>query len=147
MQRRIDNEVRLAKTVSPFESTGRSSSIDRTAVNFTNATEKIQKIKRLIDTREDDADLAKYISGMLNLIFQGMIENINTKEQVAHISYKDMENLEFQIVLANSYYTNPNSMHICFPMKIKKASEKNSDIDMNLITVNIFLLFNQKKFT
>ena len=147
MQRRIDNEVRLAKTVSPFESIGRSSSIDRTAVNFTNATEKIQKIKRLIDTREDDADLAKYISGMLNLIFQGMIENINTKEQVAHISYKDMENLEFQIVLANSYYTNPNSMHICFPMKIKKASEKNSDIDMNLITVNIFLLFNQKKFT
>ena len=76
-----------------------------------------------------------------------MTENINTKEQVAHISYKDMENLEFQIVLANSYYTNPNSMHICFPMKIKKASEKNSDIDMNLITVNIFLLFNQKKFT
>ena len=147
MQRRIDNEVRLAKTVSPFESIGRSSSIDRTAVNFTNAIEKIQKMKRLIDTREDDADLAKYISGMLNLIFQGMIENINTKEQVAHISYKDMENLEFQIVLANSYYTNPNSMHICFPMKIKKASEKNSDIDMNLITVNIFLLFNQKKFT
>ena len=124
MQRRIDNEVRLAKTVSPFESIGRSSSIDRTAVNFTNATEKIQKIKRLIDTREDDADLAKYISGMLNLIFQGMIENINTKEQVAHISYKDMENLEFQIVLANSYYTNPNSMHICFPMKIKKSIRK-----------------------
>ena len=121
MQRRIDNEVRLAKTVSPFESIGRSSSIDRTAVNFTNATEKVQKIKRLIDTREHDANLAKYIPGMPNLIFQGIIENINTKEQVAHISYKDMENLEFQIVLANSYYTNPNSIHICFPMKIKKS--------------------------
>ena len=85
MQRRIDNEVRLAKTVSPFESIGRSSSINRTAVNFTNATEKIQKIKRLIDTREDDADLAKYISGILNLIFQGMIENINTKKSRSRI--------------------------------------------------------------
>ena len=46
-----------------------------------------------------------------------MIENIDTKEQVAHISYKDMETLEFQTMLTNNYYTNPISMHICFPIK------------------------------
>lgn len=50
MQRRIDNEVQLGKTVSPSDSIGRPSSIDRTASNFTNATKKVQKIKRLIDT-------------------------------------------------------------------------------------------------
>ena len=80
MQRKIDNEVQLGKTVSLFDTTGQSSSIDRTASNFLNATEKVQKIKRLINTGEYDADLAKYIPGMLDLVFQVMIENIDTKE-------------------------------------------------------------------
>ena len=80
--------------------------------------------KRMINTGEYDVDLAKYIPGILNLAFQGMIENVDTKEQAAHISYKDMENLEFQIMLMNNYYTNPNSMHICFSMKIKKVTKK-----------------------
>ena len=60
---------------------------------------------------------------MLELAFLGMIENIDTKKQVAHISYKDMETLEFQIMLTNNYYRNPNSMHICFPVKIKKKQQ------------------------
>ena len=51
-----------------------------------------------------------------------MIEDIDTKEQPEHISYKDMENLEFQIMLTINYYTNPNSMHIALKMKIKKAT-------------------------
>ena len=67
-----------------------------------------------------------------------MIENINTKEQIAHISYKDMETLEFQIVLTNVYYTNPNSIHICFPIKIKKSTNEANDIGNDLITVNNF---------
>ena len=63
-----------------------------------------------------------------------MLENLDTKEQPAHISY--MENLEFQMLLTNNYYTNPNNIHICFPMKIKKATDKDADIDSDLITVN-----------
>ena len=121
MQRRIDNKVLLEKIVSPFDSISGSSSTDRTASNFTNATEKVHKIKRLINTGEYDADLAKYIPGMLNLLFQGIIENIIRKEQVAHISYKVMESVDFQLMLTNNYYANQNSMHICFPMKKQKS--------------------------
>ena len=73
---------------------------------------KYKKLKKLIKTGEYDADVAKYIRGMLELVYQGMLEDIYIKEQSAHISYKDMENLEFQII------SNPNSIHICFPMKI-----------------------------
>ena len=99
-------------------------------------------MKRLINTGEYDADLTKYISGILDLVLQGMTENINTKEQVAHISYKDMENLEFQILLTSNYYTNPNSMHICFPMKKKKeTSDKNGDIDTDLINTCKYFFF------
>ena len=65
-----------------------------------------------------------------------MLEDIDTKEQPAHSSYRDMENLDFQIMLTNNYYTNPNSMHICFPMKIKQKSDNDSDIDRDLTTAN-----------
>ena len=44
-----------------------------------------------------------------------------------------MENLDFQILLTDNYYTNPNSMHLCFPMKIRKATNKDADIDGNMM--------------
>ena len=136
MQRGIDNKVQFGSTVPTFDTTGESSSIDRTASNFLNASKKVQKIQRLTNAGEYDADLARSIPGMLSLVCQGIIENIDTKEQVAHISYKDMETLEFQIMLTNEYHTNPNRMYICFLIKMKKATNKANDIDDNLITIN-----------
>ena len=76
---------------------------------------------------------------MLELVYQGLLKDVDTKEQPTHISYKDMEILEFQILLTSSYYTNPISIHICFPMKIKKATNETNDIDTDLITVNNFI--------
>ena len=35
MQRKIGNEVRIGRTVLPFDTTGQSSSIDRTEINIT----------------------------------------------------------------------------------------------------------------
>ena len=50
MQREISNRVFLGQTVSPFENAGNSSAIDRMTSNYTDAKEKIQKIKELINT-------------------------------------------------------------------------------------------------
>ena len=36
--------------------------------------------------------------------FQGMLEDIDTREKVAHSSYKEMEELDFQILLTENYY-------------------------------------------
>ena len=63
-----------------------------------------------------------------------MLKDIDTREKVAHSSYTDMEQLDFQMLLADNYYINPNSIHICFPIK----TNQNLDIDSNLITVNNF---------
>ena len=95
-----------------------SSAIDRTASNYNDAKEKLKKIRELIKTGRYDADIAKYIPGVLEMVYQGMLEDIDTKEKVAHSSYKDMEQLDFQIMLIDNYYVNPNSIHICFLMKI-----------------------------
>ena len=60
-----------------------------------------------------DADI-----GTLDLTSEGKLEDIDWKEKAAHISYKDMEQLDFQIMLTDNYYVNPNSMHLSFLMKI-----------------------------
>ena len=70
--------------------------------------------------------------------FQGMLEDTDTKEKVAHPSCKDMYELDFKKLLTENYYVNPSDIHLCFPMKIKKSSNEASDIDDDLITVNSF---------
>ena len=104
MQRNVGTKINFGKTVSPFDSIISSSTIDRTAWNFLNTSEKVQKIKNLIKTWEYDADIAKYIPRTLDLIYQGMIKDNDTKQKPAHISYKDMENLEFQVLLTSNNY-------------------------------------------
>ena len=64
-----------------------------------------------------------------------MLKDIDTKEQPGHSSYRDMENLHFQILLTRINYTNPNSMYLCFPIRIKKATNKGADIDDDLIVI------------
>ena len=98
----------------------------------------MQKIRDLINMGKYDAHLAKYIPCLLDLAIQRMLDDIDTREKVAHPSYKDMEQLDFPILLTENCYVNPNSIHVCFPMKIKKKSNNNADIDGNLITVNNF---------
>ena len=139
MQRKIGTEINLGKIASSFDGIGSFSAIDRTTSSFLNASEKVQKIKRLIKTGEYDADIAKFIPGTLEFVYQGILEDIDTKEQPEHISYKDMENLEFLILLTSNYYTNSNSIHICFLMKITKATDETDNIDTDLIAVNNFL--------
>ena len=110
----------MGKTVTQFKSIGDSTAIDRTTSNFENADQKVAKIKRLVNKGEFDKDVARYITGVLNLMFQGKLENTTTKEQPADSSYNDRQNLEFRLMLTQNYNTNPNSFHLCFPNKIKK---------------------------
>ena len=55
-----------------------------------------------------------------------MLEDIDTREKVADSSYTGMEQLDFQISQIDSYYINPNSIHICFSKK--KLREKPTKI-------------------
>ena len=75
-----------------------STAIDRTTSNYNDA-KKVQKIRDLIHMGKYDADLAKYIPGLLDLAIQRMLDDIDTREKVAHPSYKDTEQLDFPILL------------------------------------------------
>ena len=78
----------------------------------------VQKIRDFINMGKYDADLTKCIPWLLELAIQGMLDDIDTREKVVHPSYKYTEQLDFQILLTDNYYVNPNSIHICFPIKI-----------------------------
>ena len=86
MQREIGDEIRLGSTVSPFDNIELSSAIDRTASNYVDAKNKVKKVRKLIGTGNYNADIAKYIPGTLDMVFQGMLEDINRKGKVAHSS-------------------------------------------------------------
>ena len=137
MQRDISNRNTLGDTLNPIDDARRSTAIDQTTSNY-DAKEKVQKIRDLINMGKYDADLAKYIPGLTDLAIQGMLDDIDTREKVAHPSYKDKEQLDFQILLTENYYVNPANIHISFPIKILKSSDNTADIDSDLITVNNF---------
>ena len=138
MQGDISNRNTLDDTLNPIDDARRLTAIDRTTSNYNDTKEKVQKIRDLINVGKIDADLAKYIAGLTDLAVQGMLDDIDTRGKVAHPSYKDKEQLGFQILLTENYYVNPANIHICFPIKIKKKSDNTADIDNNLITVNNF---------
>ena len=67
-----------------------------------------------------------------------MLDDIKTIEKVAHLSYKDLEIFEFQLLLDKNLYTNLNSAHVVFPIKFFKKSNINADVGADLITANNF---------
>ena len=67
-----------------------------------------------------------------------MIDKISTIEQPAHLSYKDKETLDFQLLLDKNYYMNLNILHICFPVRFRKLTNAAANLDGTLITVNSF---------
>ena len=99
MQQKISDNVHLGQTISPFDSIGKSAAKDRIASDFDNANEKVIKIKRMILTGEYEADIAWYIPGTLQLMFQGVLDKTDTTEQLVHVSYKDKETFDFQLLL------------------------------------------------
>ena len=50
MQREISDEIFLGTTVSLSDDVGNSSAVDRTAAKYTDAKEKVKKVRELIST-------------------------------------------------------------------------------------------------
>ena len=123
----------------------KSTAIEKTASDFDNANLKVKKIRGLIECGIYDADIARYIPGMLDLIFQGIIEKIMATEQPVDSSYKDEEVLDFELILDNNFYTNLKSLHICFSIHFKKLSNAAANLDADIYPVNIFFLHWVKK--
>ena len=70
-----------------------------------------------------------------------MLDDIKTIEKVALPSYKDQENFDFHLLLDKNLYTNLNSLHFVFTLRIRKASNNKEAIEPNMINVNNFFAY------
>ena len=132
MQREIGHEVHIGDLITPLKSVGKLDAFDKTASDFDNASLKVTKIRRLIEKGIYDAEIARYIPGTLDLVFQGKFEKVKAIEQPADTTFKDKETLDFVLILDKNYYANLKSLHICFLVKFKKLSNVALDLDVNL---------------
>ena len=73
----ISDDVKIGSLVTPFQSVGKSPAVDKTVSDFGNANLKVKKIRRLIECGVYDVNIARYIPGTLDLMFQEMIDNSN----------------------------------------------------------------------
>ena len=132
MQREIGDEVQIGDLVTPLKSVGKLAAFDKTASDVDNASLKVTKIRRLIEKGIYDAEIARYIPGTLDLVFQGKFEIEKAIEQPADTTFKDKETFDFVLILDKNYYTNLKSLHIFFLVKFKKFSNVAQDLDVNL---------------
>ena len=122
MQREISDDVKIGASVTLFQSIGKAPVIDKNASDFDNANLKVKKTRKLTEHGIYNTNIARYVLGTLDLVFQGMIEKIKTIEFPADTTYKDKENSEFDLTLDNDHYTNLKSLHLCFPIRFRKLS-------------------------
>ena len=132
MQQEISDDVKIGSSVTPFQSVRKSPAVDKTASDFESANLKIKKIRRLIERGIYDADIARYIPGTLDLVFQGILGKIMTIEQPADTTFSDKEILDFELILDNNYSTNLKSLHLCFPISFRKLSNAAHNLDANI---------------
>ena len=126
----------MGETTTPFKNIGDLKTLDRRASDFENSDLKVAKIKRFVNKGEYDEDVVRYTPGALNLMFQRMVKNVTARQQPVDSRYTDIQNLKFRPKLTQNHFTDSNTSHLCFPIKIK--TNVNTDIDNNMITVNNF---------
>ena len=95
-------------------------------------------MRELISTGRYDEDIAKYITGLLELKFQGMPEDIDIREKLPTHPTLTWNNCTFKFCLLITIILTLIDIHAWFPMKILKNTNQNIDIDNDLITVNNF---------
>ena len=121
MQREISDDIKIRASATPFQSIGKAPAIDKNAFDFDNANLKVKKISKLIEHGICDANICRYITGTLDLVFQGMTEKIKTIESPTDTRYKDKEVLEFDLTLDKDHYTNLRESIPLFSNKIIKC--------------------------
>ena len=92
----ISDDVHLRQAVNPSDNNDAVKSVDYT-VDFENASEKVDKLKRLMKAGVLDENLIKYLPRMAELTFKGLIYGIKNKKVSADSTYKNFKTLKFNI--------------------------------------------------
>ena len=101
-------------------------------------SKKVENLKNFVENGSAEAGMLDYLPGLAEPKYQGQLKGINERKVYADETYVGQKIAEFNIQLSNNEYMNFHNLQIVFPMKIKKKTNVNNDLDATLITVNNF---------
>ena len=106
----ISDDVHLRQTVNLSYNNDAVKSVGYTG-DFKNASEEVDKLKRLMKAGVVDEKLIKNLSSMAELAFKGLIYDIKNKKVSADSTYKNFKTLKFNIKLPTNQCFNWSSVH------------------------------------
>ena len=106
----ISDDVHLRQAVNPSYNNDAVKSVGYTE-DFKNASEEVDKLKRLMKAGVMDEKLIKNLSSIVELAFKGLIYGIKNKKVSANSTYKNFKTLKFNIKLPTNQCFNWSSVH------------------------------------
>ena len=106
----ISDDVHLRQAVNPSDNNDAVKSVGYTG-DFKNASEEVDKLKRLMKAGVMDEKLIKNLSSIAELAFKGLIYGIKNKKVSANSTYKNFKTLKFNIKLPTNQCFNWNSVN------------------------------------
>ena len=99
---------------------------------------KVDKACGFMSTGKADGDLARYFPNILPVTWQAQDAGEVPWKAYASVTYTDKKQLEFILDLTVNTYSNFSTMEIWLPLRFTKKSNKNLQMDGQMITVNNF---------
>ena len=127
----------LSTTLNPLKDSIGVVSVDYSS-QFNALSKKVENLKNFVENGSAEGAMLQYLPGLAEPKYQGQIKGINERKAFADETYTAQKIAEFNIQLSNNEYMNFHNLQICFPLKIKKKTNVNNDIDNTMITVNNF---------
>ena len=130
-------QIHPSTTLNPLKDAAGVVSVDYSS-QFNALSKKVENLKNFVETGSAEAGMLEYLPGLAEPKYQGQIKGINERKAYADETYTGLKIAEFNIQLSNNEYMNFHNLEIVFPMKIKKKTDDDDDLDATLMTVNNF---------
>ena len=124
-------------TLNPLKDATGVTSVDF-GTQFDGLVKKADNLQDIIEKGEAEGGLLRYLPGLALPLYQGQIKGTIEKKVFADDTYKDFKTAKFTINLSANQYMNFHSVHLVFPLKIKKKSNVASNIAATATSVNNF---------
>ena len=135
MQKALTNKIQLGDTLNPLDDYAGIPSINDEGT-LENLIGKVDKVRGFLKTGKADGDLSRYFPNILPITRQSQIAGELPRKAYASVTYSVKKQLEFLLDLTASTYSNYSTMEICLPLKFTEKTNKVSQMDAQMITVN-----------
>ena len=139
MQKAISNKIELGDTLNTLHDYAGVPSINDGGT-LESLIGKVDEAHGFVSPGKADGDMARYFPNILPVTRQTQVTGKVPGKAYASVTYTDKKQLEFLLDLTANTYSNFITMEMCLPLRFTKKSNKNLQMDAQMITVNNFFV-------